>query len=281
MKIMWIIKNLICRIGRRLYMFGRGDNANIMEKNGELFLQEQFLLELKLHENSDKKIIIFDVGANIGEWSIAMHTLAKKLNIDHRINLYQFEPVGSTFKNLKNNLQNLGIHSTVERLALSSEDGEAEIFISHENAGTNSLHKDSTNNSEVESILINKIDTYCKTHNLDRVNFIKCDAEGHDFEVIKGAYKMLESGAIDLLQFEYNHRWIFSGHSFKQVFDLIDGTSYLLAKIQPEYLLFFNEWHPELDRFFEGNYALVHKDMESRFPAKYADFDKSNVYRIR
>jgi hypothetical protein len=113
------------------------------------------------------------------------------------------------------------------------------------------------------------------------VHFIKCDAEGHDFEVIKGAYNMLESGSIDLLQFEYNHRWIFSGHSMKQVFDLIEDTSYLLAKIQPECLLFFNDWHPELDRYFEGNYALVRKDMKSHFPSKYVEFDKSNVYRIK
>jgi hypothetical protein len=39
---------------------------------------------------------------------------------------------------------------------------------------------------------------------------IKIDAEGHDLAVLRGGQQLLKTHAISVLQFEYNHRWIYS-----------------------------------------------------------------------
>jgi hypothetical protein len=71
----------------------------------------------------------------------------------------------------------------------------------------------------------------------------------------------LRGGNAGVVQFEYNHRWILSRAYLKDVFDLIENTPYRLAKVCSSSLDIYAEWHPELERFFETNYALVHEQL--------------------
>lgn len=100
-------------------------------------------------------------------------------------------------------------------------------------------------------------------------------------EVIRGALPLLQQERISVLQFEYNHRWAFSKNFLRDVFVGIEHLPYKVAKLQSDHLLVFENWHPELDKFFEGNYALVHHDAISWFPSKSAIFDKFNTIAIK
>ncbi len=99
-------------------------------------------------------------------------------------------------------------------------------------------------------------------------------------EVIRGALSLLKEERISVLQFEYNHRWAFSGNFLRDVFVTIEFLPYKLVKLQGDSLLVFEKWHPELDKFFEGNYGLVHHDSLNWFPTKSAEFDKFNVLLV-
>ena len=96
-------------------------------------------------------------------------------------------------------------------------------------------------------------------------------------EVIRGALPLLKEERISVLQFEYNHRWIFSRNFLRDVFLAIESMPYTVAKLQADHVLLFEKWHPELDKFFEGNYALIHHDARHWFPAKVATFDRFNA----
>ena len=77
--------------------------------------------------------------------------------------------------------------------------------------------------------------------------------------VLEGAKGLLERGAIDFLQFEYNHRWILFRNYLKDVFDLVEPLGYRVAKVTPHGLEVYPKWHFELEVFWEGNY-LIAKD---------------------
>ena len=100
-------------------------------------------------------------------------------------------------------------------------------------------------------------------------------------EVIRGALPLLQTGRISVLQFEYNHRWAFSRNFLRDVFVAVENLPYKVTKLQTNTLLMFEEWHPELEKFFEGNYALIHKDALGWFPIKKAGFDKNNVLSVK
>lgn len=61
----------------------------------------------------------------------------------------------------------------------------------------------------------------------------------------------------------------------------IEELPYKLAKLQSDHILIFNDWHPELERYFEGNYVLVHETALNWFPMKNASFDRYNTMSVQ
>lgn len=269
------------RLGRALYKEARGDHPNDMATNGEIFVQECVANAWKQGRLGDQKLVVFDVGANVGDWSAAMLQMLPDCEYPGALNLYAFEPVPTTFAVLE---RRLGATSGVRlaNAALSSENGEAQIFVCGTNAGSNSLHSDSTRGQEATvSIATFTTANFMKRQRLTCVHFMKCDTEGHDMEVIRGAMPLLRAGAISVLQFEYNHRWVYSRNFLRDVFVEVEDLPYRVAKLQPDCLLIFDQWHPEMERYFEGNYALVHTDALRWFSRKSAFWDSFNAMRVR
>jgi FkbM family methyltransferase len=78
--------------------------------------------------------------------------------------------------------------------AVSDQNGEIELFIPHTDkmGGRASIHK--RENIEIEKVRIKTvtIDAFVKENRIERVNFIKIDAEGAEREIIKGAKKTIK-----------------------------------------------------------------------------------------
>lgn len=96
-------------------------------------------------------------------------------------------------------------------------------------------------------------------------------------DVIRGSLRLLKAERISVLQFEYNHRWVFSRNFLRDVFVATKSMPYKVVKLQADHLLVFENWHPELDKFFEGNYALIHSDALTWFPTVSVGFDRWNT----
>ena len=226
------------RLGRALYMQARGDIANDMATNGELMIQRGVIGATK--RSAKDKLVCFDVGANVGDWSSALLSSCQ-LSQCQSLELYVFEPVPSTASVLRKRLgDNEHIH--YELLAMSSADGPDVIYVSNELAGTNSLHCERVD-LPPRSISIDKITAsqFCSLNNIDAIHLLKSDTEGHDMEVIIGALPMLKEGRIAVLQFEYNHRWIFSRHYLKDVFDAIKGMPYRVGKVCSDHIELYDK----------------------------------------
>lgn len=258
------------QLGRKMYMEARGDFQNDMASNGEQLVQRAVTSAVAAGD-----MVVFDIGANIGDWTLGL--IRGFGNGEVRPAMYIFEPVSSTLEVLRSRLPKGERKVVVEGIALSSRQGVETFFvISEACAGTNSMHEDPASPARKIEVPVETMAGYCNRMGIDHVHLAKCDTEGHDMEVIRGALPLFDGGRISVMQFEYNHRWVFSRNFLRDAFEVTAGRSYVLGKVQPDHIAVFGEWHPELERFFEGNYVLIHKDCLSWFPIRRFWFDESN-----
>lgn len=268
------------RLGRSLYMRARGEERwGDISRNGEAHLQQCVIANVPAEET----LMVMDIGANQGEWTETfLNGLpAARRSSDHVI-LHAFEPVPATAAMFRDRITRLPGNSIVQvhPLAMSDSPGHAEIGVFADGAGTNSLHHaaDARSPQQVIQIDLTTLDAFCVSQGIDHIHLAKCDTEGHDSKVLKGAKALLRDERIDVLQFEYNHRWVF-GHAFlKDVFELVEGLPYDVVRVDETGLTLFESWHPELDRFFQSNYALVHHRALSWFAVHRGSFDGSNTF---
>ena len=263
-----IIRSLIWRIGRRLYITARRDCPNNPENNGEYWLLEKLLSD---HPKTNIPTLI-DIGANRGDWTAkAIESIS---NLGKNGLVYAFEPTQSTYIFLSNRfIANDCVK--LNKIALSETSGEAEFFVVGELAGTNSLNW--AEGTTVEKVQTQTFDDFFLPTDLKTILFVKSDTEGYDMSVLIGAEKSLKEGYIEVWQFEYNHRWVASHHSLKDVFTFIENKPYCLGKLYGNGIEIYEKWHPELDRFFESNYVLIRKGSELEKLGIVMHFDKSNV----
>jgi FkbM family methyltransferase len=250
-------RNLV-RLGRLITMQARLDIANDMACNGELMVQATLLLRSK----GSHRIIVFDVGANKGDWTSALLRQAGQAPVY----VHLFEPASRTYSLLRDKLQACGSNVILVNQAMSDRQGTAELVIMGEGAGTNSLCGDRTQAKAIETVRLNTIDHYCTEHDLKCIDLIKIDAEGHDMSVLRGASSMLEKQAIGLVQFEYNQRWIDSRQLLKDAFEFLLPKGYSLGKVTPKGIEFYPDWHFELESFREGNYLACTRQWQDLFP---------------
>lgn len=278
-----VINNFVWRLGRSVYMYARGEERyGDIGRNGEAFLQSCVLKNGLV----DETLVIMDIGANQGEWT---ESFLRLLSVERRnpdyVNLHTFEPVPSTATMLQNRISKLPGKDIVQHheLAMSEGPGHAEIGVFAAGLGTNSIHHeaDARTPENVIQVELTSLDAFCELYCIEHVHLAKCDTEGHDSKVLMGARSLLQSERIDVLQFEYNHRWVFGRAFLKDAFDLIDGLPYNVARLNENGLTFYEYWHPELERFFQSNYVLVHERAQNWFPAKRGRFNSANVYTQR
>jgi FkbM family methyltransferase len=186
------------------------------------------------------------------------------------VDLHAFEPSRYTFQRLESTLSHVNGQHQVHLIqkGLSCSDGIASLFVVHAGAGTNSLHEYPgwTDESLVEDVPVQRADTYARQAGVTLVGLLKCDAEGHDLDVMKGATGLLERRAIDVVQFEYNHRWIVAGYFLRDAFRLLQPYGYSLRKVTPRGVEFYEEWDSELETFREANFVACTPEWKARFP---------------
>jgi FkbM family methyltransferase len=280
---LFISRRFLWHFGRSLYMWARRDVTNRIDTNGEKRMQHDLAMHF-IHKN--EKLTVFDVGANIGDWTLSMIRESQKAGVGNKLEIYAFEPVSATFQILKERVgrhyPDITIHLVPQ--AVSSDEAESIMFVAtgDKESVINSLHRDSLRiDAKQEVVSKTTADLYCLRNGIDFIHYFKSDTEGHDFEVIKGARKLLMDGKIGVLQFEYNNLWIYSRHFLKDVFDFAkELRTYHIGKLTLEGVEIYKEWHPELERFFDCNYALIKEDVLSLFTNRRVVIDTSCNWKV-
>lgn len=260
-----VVRKLMWRLGRKMYTFARGDGQNDPRTNGEYWLLGQVL------KASTGPRVLLDIGANKGDWTAQALALAQSAT---ELHVHAFEPSRATRSMLTVRFEGR-IAVTVQPYALSEAVGEAKFYSNEDGAGTNSLSSMSGSKEEIVKLIT--VDHFIRQSGIASVLMAKIDTEGFDLLVLTGAEKALSEGLIELVQFEYNWRWLLNHASLRDVFSLILNKPYRLGKLVGETIEFYEKWHFELDRYFENNYVLVRRDSELCLLGIEVHFDSSNA----
>jgi FkbM family methyltransferase len=137
---------------------------------------------------------IFDIGANVGQ------TVQGLRRAWPDVQIHAFEPVGSTFAKLS---QNVAGDARVRpyRLAFGSRPGTAQM-LARPLGVMNRIISTPGPVGPTEQVEVVAGDSFCAAHGIDRIGLLKIDTEGHDLEVLAGFRDMLAGRRIDYVEVE-------------------------------------------------------------------------------
>jgi FkbM family methyltransferase len=213
--------------------------------NGESFVLQQL--------GTFKPRVLFDVGANIGDWSLE----AKKHcpNAD----VHAFEIAAPTFETLVANTSGLsGMHSRMAGLS----DVEGAIRIRYYAAlpalTTSADYPHPLAFTELEGKVITG-DSYATQNGIGHIDLLKIDVEGMEEKVLTGFGEMFARRAIDLVQFEYGRVSIVTRFLLRDFHAFFRERGYVVGKIFPNYVD-FRDYELADEDFLGPNYLACLKD---------------------
>lgn len=172
-------------------------NGSYIDKSGERWV----LKYIKARIKSDK-VILFDVGANIGKYAAELEKIFGNSAV-----IYCFEPSLLTYRKLVENLAGFNnIH--INNLGLGERKDSLKLYTDGAESGMASVYKRNLEHKNItmtlyEEVQIDTLDEYCLKHHIDHIDFLKLDVEGHELKVLEGGKKMLGENKVNFIQFEF------------------------------------------------------------------------------
>jgi FkbM family methyltransferase len=196
--------------------------------------------------------MVFDVGANKGEWSRAIRKRVSD------VRLFLFEPQAAC-------APYLGIDGVVlTQAAIGETDGRAVLHSPGDAAGNASMHARGDTYFAGQTfvsteVAVLSIDSFVEAHAIQSVDFMKMDIEGHELFALRGADRALTRGVIRALSFEFGSGNINSRTFFRDYWDLLTERNYDIYRILPRgRILRISRYDEDLE-YFRGvsNYIAV------------------------
>jgi FkbM family methyltransferase len=245
------IHRKVHRLSNRLLGIG---NHSSMYISGEAYCMQYILKHYTINT-------LFDVGAHDGEY---IKTFREK---GYSGKAFAFEPHPVTFNRLLAYCKN-DKATTAFPFGLSSQKGSLTIYdrkpTAHQH-GTHhaSLYQDvimSIHKSEIEAteIQLETLDQFIANQNIDQIDLLKIDTEGHEFSIIQGGKETLASGKVNLIQFEFGQMNVVSRVFFKDFFDALH-PQYRIYRMLPNSLFEIKHYDPETCEVFHYQNFLAIK----------------------
>lgn len=224
------------------------------------------------YERSDSEIIyklinkdsvVFDIGANIGWYSIH---IAKMLESGK---IYAFEPLPDTYRQLKENTS-LNDAGNIELYDIALTDKKQVLTFYYSPANT--VSSSSRNIMEIEDAVTidcqaSTIDDFVSENNITKLDFIKCDVEGAELFVYKGGTKTFTE-LKPIIFTEMLRKWAakFDYHP-NDIVKLFAGLDYKCFVIRSGEL---SELKEVTDETMETNFVFLHKEKHQQEISRFA-----------
>ena len=226
-----------------------------VQRSGEILV----IKYLEQHIAHGETPVVFDVGANVGDYSSAVLSILGK-----NVRLCCFEPSRVAFAKLE---RKLGQHGAVELYNFGFWDKQelAALHSDVEGSGLSSLFARRLDHfgiemSSTEQVELRRLDDYCQEKGITHIHLLKLDVEGSELSVLKGAGQLIDSQAIDLIQFEFGGCNIDSRTYFQDFFYLLN-PNYRIYRILRSGLVPIAEYKETCEVFLTTNYLAVSREM--------------------
>jgi hypothetical protein len=107
-----------------------------------------------------------------------------------------------------------------------------------------------------ERIEVQTIDSFCEKQQIDRIDFLKMDVEGHEMAVLRGAKSMLDANRISMIQFEFGPPNISSQTYFYDFWSLL-SEKFDIYRIVPRGIARIGYYGEHREIFLNINYLAI------------------------
>lgn len=228
------------------------NNVNFdIKKNGELRV-------LKIVAAKNPKCI-FDVGANVGEYTHMVKELCPGCVI------HSFEIVPETFNKLVSNEEPENVQFVNK--GLSDKSGYVDIHVANRENTTATAckiegmkgHDDYYAGGKIYECEVMTGFDYLAENNINQIDFLKVDVEGMDYRVLSGFRDSLSK--VEVIQFEYGIFNISSKDLLVDFYRLLTDSGFIVGKIMPKGVI-FSDYHFSMEDFYGNNYLAVNCDQK-------------------
>jgi FkbM family methyltransferase len=180
-----------------------------------------------------KAPVVFDVGANNGDWSAAV------LKANRLAQIHAFEPQKAFADRIAATYPGIAVNNA----AVGESAGELDLHDYADRPGSRhaSLLKGVIDNihggvPRVTKVPVVTIDDYCRDHRVEYIHFLKIDVEGFEISVLRGAKEMIARGKVEAIQFEFNEMNV-PARTFLHDFMDYFGNAFSVYRILPHGIL--------------------------------------------
>jgi FkbM family methyltransferase len=187
-------------------------------------------------------MIVFDIGANVGELSLLFSKF-----VGRNGQVHAFEPSKAEFEKL-DTICRLASRSQVilNNKAVAEAKGTVKLYVYEpEHSTLNSLanrplekYGINIKPNHVEEIEATTIDEYCREKNISKIDLLKIDVEGAEYQVLRGAEKMLREHKISCCVFEFGQTTFDMGNTPEEIELLFKEVGYKIKNIVNGYPVF-------------------------------------------
>jgi len=246
-------------------MTSRADGIKILCDKNDYRLAPIEILNFSGYEKSELEIIkklighnftIFDIGANIGWYSLLLSKTFKDSSI------YSFEPIPKTYLQLKRNIELNGTHNIhVFNFGFSDQTGPLTFYYYPEGSGNASAAKlTDTPSIQKMTCKVKKLDDFVKQKQIG-IDFIKCDVEGAELFVFQGGLESIRQNK-PIIFTELLRKWSakFNYHP-NSIIDLLVKEGYHCFSVKDGRLSGIDEI---TDSTIETNFFFLHERSHAR-----------------
>jgi FkbM family methyltransferase len=227
------MRDLIASLARRLQLSrsnpGPGAASYLEVERAERQFYVEYLSE---------GMMVFDVGANVGQLTELFSNLVG--HSERAGCVHAFEAGREAFSRLANLCQTAGLRNVVlNHLALADQKGSINLNVYDEDHlawSTQALrplqnYGINTRPVSVEETRASTVDLYCEENDIAKIDLLKIDVEGAEFQVLKGARQMLESLRIACVAFEFGQTTFDMGNEPDQIESYLTGIGYRVRNL--------------------------------------------------
>lgn len=227
-----------CRLFLRAY-----ENYDYdISRNGEAWLLE------RLRPLRPK--VVFDVGANVGDWSVHAAVAFPEATI------HAFEPVPDTYSALARSATSLSGRIVANPFGLADKDGAIPLTVMADDSTLSSIVALHEGQGRQVDCAMRAGDAYMAEHGIDRIDLLKIDVEGAEHLVLQGFARALAEGRIGVIQFEYGQANIVTRFLLRDFHLLLESHGYSVGKLFPA-RVDFRSYRFEHEDFIGPNFVAV------------------------
>ena len=169
--------------------------------------------------NSQDKVVVFDLGTNLGTFVDKVVKTFGKNNLQ----LHLFEPQDQLHKILLKKFSNIGI---INKFGIGKENGLYKFYINSINSQSSFLNNHNIGEIVSEEMVeVKRLDNYIEENEIAKIDILKIDIEGKEHDALISMGKYLEEKIAKYIKIEMNFN---DKQNFTSVNQLLNDAGYYL-----------------------------------------------------